>query len=511
MSSLEKCIDKPLLSDMTTENHTDNTNDSSHLIHKHENEAFLNGHREMVNSDQTPAGDTVLVTKSDENAANSLETKAATNQPQIDPSFIVTDDREHNPNEVSSKGVYSASVDASSAMDEVDASETKSDTALNGAGSPEIETGISVSETMIPASNSFDMKQSNGIEVELTEESVQDGAENPKSSENSEPSEDDWILVLGHEKLKKKKLKPGDGLSSRPRHGDIVTVSYSAYLEDGKEVDKHEQDVFTLGDGDVIQALDLCIALMELHEVCKVVTEAQYAYGAKGREPDIPPNAKLTYTVELVSVEEAPDYSMWPVHKRIEEGNKKKERGNELYSRGEYSFAINSYTKALSVLDDGNEMTHSGSAEDLQLLLDTRMICFNNLAAAQIKVEAWDAAIQSCDEVLKKQSENVKALFRKGKCLSNKGELEMAIVYLQKALKLEPSSKVIHKELVRLKAKNRIQDKSQAAMYQRMFWGGNKKTEKQKTDKSQWWLYLGGAISAAVISASLAAYRYLHT
>jgi FK506-binding protein 8 len=32
-----------------------------------------------------------------------------------------------------------------------------------------------------------------------------------------------------------------------------------------------------------------------------------------------------------------------------------------------------------------------------------------------LQVEAWDAAIKSCDEVLKTQPENVKALFRKGK------------------------------------------------------------------------------------------------
>ena len=36
-----------------------------------------------------------------------------------------------------------------------------------------------------------------------------------------------------------------------------------------------------------------------------------------------------------------------------------------------------------------------------------------------MQVEAWDAAIQSCEEVLKKQSENVKALFRKGKVTEN--------------------------------------------------------------------------------------------
>ena len=38
------------------------------------------------------------------------------------------------------------------------------------------------------------------------------------------------------------------------------------------------------------------------------------------RDPDIPPNSKLTYTIDLLSVEEAPDYTTWPINKRIEEG-----------------------------------------------------------------------------------------------------------------------------------------------------------------------------------------------
>ena len=30
-------------------------------------------------------------------------------------------------------------------------------------------------------------------------------------------------------------------------------------------------------------ALDLSVALMELHEICEVYTEAKYAYGERGR------------------------------------------------------------------------------------------------------------------------------------------------------------------------------------------------------------------------------------
>ena len=42
---------------------------------------------------------------------------------------------------------------------------------------------------------------------------------------------------------------------------------------------------------------------------------------------------------------------------------------------------------------------------------------YNNLAAAQMKIKAYDAALQSVENVLRCQPNNVKAVFRKGKVL----------------------------------------------------------------------------------------------
>ncbi|KAK2142204.1 hypothetical protein LSH36_985g01026 [Paralvinella palmiformis] len=526
-SPVQTYVDKPVVPDISNKNTVESEQESPELLNESEKEPFLNGRTETVNSDQEPHtnepdGDSVFLTKLTVDSTDSLTKVFTMKDPQDKPAVNTTQDQikpeeltDSSQNasvkkvEVPSQDVSTLDVDTKNAQNIMHAVDTRTDTVLDNVNLLDVKHEVTISETETVTSDEImeDTKQHEGSDLNSSQNEAESG--NAKSPQTSESEDGGWILVLGHEKLKKKKLKPGEGLSSRPEHGDIVIVSYSARLEDGAEVDKHEHQQFTMGDGDVIQALDLCTALMELHEVCMVITEAQYAYGAKGREPDIPPNARLTYTIELLTVDKSPDYSTWPLRKRIEEGNKKKERGNELYSRAEYGFAINSYTKALTILDDRNEMTHDAAVEELQLLLDTRMTCNNNLAAAQIKVEAWDAAIQSCDEVLKKQSENVKALFRKGKCLSYKGELEIAISYLQRASKLEPSSKVIQQELVRLQAKNRSQDKSQAAMYKRMFWGG-KKAEKRAAEKSHWWLYAGGALSAAAISVTVAAYRYLH-
>lgn len=43
------------------------------------------------------------------------------------------------------------------------------------------------------------------------------------------------------------------------------------------------------------------------------------------------------------------------------------------------------------------------------------MKVYNNLALAQLKIAAYDAALKSVDHVLQCQPNNAKALFRKGK------------------------------------------------------------------------------------------------
>ena len=60
--------------------------------------------------------------------------------------------------------------------------------------------------------------------------------------------------------------------------------------------------------------------------------------------------------------------------------------------------------------------------DNLQFLVEERIKTFNNLAQAQLKLEAWDSALASIKQVLKFDPNNEKALFRKSKAFSEKGE-----------------------------------------------------------------------------------------
>lgn len=105
----------------------------------------------------------------------------------------------------------------------------------------------------------------------------------------------------------------------------------------------------------------------------------------------------------------------------------KKKRGNWWYDRGECTFAIQCYRRALDYLDEveggiskpipENDNPEQRAKNDaaLQELMEDRINVSNNMAAAQMKLGAYDAALQSLQIVLRCQPNNVKALYRKAK------------------------------------------------------------------------------------------------
>lgn len=53
--------------------------------------------------------------------------------------------------------------------------------------------------------------------------------------------------------------------------------------------------------------------------------------------------------------------------------------------------------------------------EEEEGLLDVKVKCLNNMAASQLKLDHYDAALKSCVSALEHQPDNIKALFRMGK------------------------------------------------------------------------------------------------
>jgi FKBP-type peptidyl-prolyl cis-trans isomerase len=90
------------------------------------------------------------------------------------------------------------------------------------------------------------------------------------------------------------------------KNGDTVVVNYTGYLADGTKFDSsldHGSPFsFTLGAGQVIAGWDIGVAGMKLGESRRLVIPPAYAYGEAGYPGAIPPNATLTFDVELIDI-----------------------------------------------------------------------------------------------------------------------------------------------------------------------------------------------------------------
>ncbi|GCE65224.1 FKBP-type peptidyl-prolyl cis-trans isomerase [cyanobiont of Ornithocercus magnificus] len=103
--------------------------------------------------------------------------------------------------------------------------------------------------------------------------------------------------------LKITDLVIGDGIEARK--GRMVKVHYRGTLEDGTQFDTsygRRPFSFPLGAGQVISGWDEGVAGMKVGGKRQLVIPPELGYGNRGAGSVIPPNATLTFEVELLGV-----------------------------------------------------------------------------------------------------------------------------------------------------------------------------------------------------------------
>ena len=97
------------------------------------------------------------------------------------------------------------------------------------------------------------------------------------------------------------------GTGNAAASGQKVSVHYTGWLTNGTKFDsskdRGEPFVFPLGKGHVIKGWDEGVAGMKVGGKRKLTIPPQLGYGARGAGGVIPPNATLTFDVELLKVD----------------------------------------------------------------------------------------------------------------------------------------------------------------------------------------------------------------
>ena len=104
--------------------------------------------------------------------------------------------------------------------------------------------------------------------------------------------------------LKYEDLKVGEGKEAKA--GDRLSVHYTGWLKDGTKFDSSKDRgrpfSFALGAGRVIKGWDEGVAGMKVGGKRKLVIPPELGYGTRGAGNSIPPDAQLTFEVELLKI-----------------------------------------------------------------------------------------------------------------------------------------------------------------------------------------------------------------
>nr|DBA26858.1 TPA: hypothetical protein GDO54_011064 [Pyxicephalus adspersus] len=120
------------------------------------------------------------------------------------------------------------------------------------------------------------------------------------TGEDDEDLKESWVDILGSGALRKKVLIKCQEVKRRPVKGQDVTVKLKTSLEDGSVPEERDNLTFTLGDGDVMQSMDL----------------------KQGRNPDIPPNANLVPELSPLEVKDGPNLEPFTGQQKLHLANK---------------------------------------------------------------------------------------------------------------------------------------------------------------------------------------------
>jgi peptidylprolyl isomerase len=127
-------------------------------------------------------------------------------------------------------------------------------------------------------------------------------AADDKKDENPKDKKTEYVTT----KSGLKYLDETVGTGAEAKAGNKVTVHYTGTLKDGTQFDssrtRNKPFVFKLGVGKVIKGWDEGVAGMKVGGKRKLVIPSDLAYGKEGTGGVIPPDAELTFEVELLDV-----------------------------------------------------------------------------------------------------------------------------------------------------------------------------------------------------------------
>ncbi|XP_028297417.1 peptidyl-prolyl cis-trans isomerase FKBP8-like isoform X2 [Gouania willdenowi] len=171
-----------------------------------------------------------------------------------------------------------------------------------------------------------------------------------------------WLDILGNDEIMKKVLQPGRGRYSRPQPGQIVKIHIVSRLRDGTLVNEDPELSFNVGNGEVIQELDVAVRFMEMRE--KALFKIR---------------SKVEFIITLLEATDAPDLKLLPPTEKIDLATCKKEQGNVLDQHRDLKPRNNTIRDEVSTMmkkdsEDDEKMLEDPSSTHKHQAMDEKML-----------------------------------------------------------------------------------------------------------------------------------------
>jgi len=146
---------------------------------------------------------------------------------------------------------------------------------------------------------------------------------------------------------------------------------------------------------------------------------------------------KVVLTLEMQDFEKAKDTYSMSEEEKVEFGAARKEVGSNLFRSGRIELAMQRYKKVIELFSyiDNLKEENKVKAKDL------KKVCELNRAACLLKAKDFAEARTSCDNVLKEDAQNVKALFRKAQAEFGLKNFDESMRMLKKVVEIDPQNK----------------------------------------------------------------------
>lgn len=239
--------------------------------------------------------------------------------------------------------------------------------------------------------------------------------------------------IFGDGGILKEVVQPGDG-PPVPENASVI-MHYSGFLEYSDQpfettMNVKHPRIMKLGRDVTLAGLELGLLTMQKGEFSRFLLEPQYAYGAMGCPPFIPPQAQVLYEVHVLDYLDSgqvdefltlspEEQNTTPLATFLEVVNTLRGFGNRCFNQTRYYNAKDRYKQALELLE--NREANSAERDTIKSAL---LPVYLNLSLTELRLERPKKALKYGNKALEIDHENTKALFRCGQAYLELQEYE---------------------------------------------------------------------------------------